>query len=215
MAVGSVWHAPCFTCGGVSNQGQGCKRKLALGSFQIHNKIAYCGACSDRVAREHQMKASLSSRTRSDIQAALTDDQSTDTLTAISTSEISPRAGYFDYDNDRESISSSRPSIADRSTMFQKSSSSSSSSSSSTNGDQSSSDGFPMPEKRPVKAFQVAGSDLNKCPVCTKSVYKTEQLLALKETWHKECFICGGKGDQGCKRKLGTLIINNSIIMSK
>ena len=42
----------------------------------------------------------------------------------------------------------------------------------------------------------------NKCPSCTKSVYKVEEILCAGGAWHKECFKCGGIGDLGCQRKL-------------
>lgn len=39
-----------------------------------------------------------------------------------------------------------------------------------------------------------------KCHLCTKSVYKVEELLAVGQMWHKQCFTCGGKNNDGCKR---------------
>ena len=42
----------------------------------------------------------------------------------------------------------------------------------------------------------------NKCPSCSKSVYKVEEILCAGGAWHKECFKCGGFGDLGCQRKL-------------
>lgn len=52
QAIGSVWHKQCFTCGGITDQG--CKRKLALGAFQTLNKVPFCSACGDRLAKESQ-----------------------------------------------------------------------------------------------------------------------------------------------------------------
>lgn len=52
QAIGSVWHKQCFTCGGTTDQG--CKRKLALGAFQTLNKVPFCAACGDRLAKESQ-----------------------------------------------------------------------------------------------------------------------------------------------------------------
>ena len=41
-----------------------------------------------------------------------------------------------------------------------------------------------------------------KCPVCSKSVYKMEEVLALDQSWHKACFTCGLGGGEGCSRSL-------------
>jgi hypothetical protein len=49
-----------------------------------------------------------------------------------------------------------------------------------------------------------ASTGSNKCPICAKSVYKMEEILALSRTWHKTCFCCGaGSADSnGCGRTL-------------
>jgi hypothetical protein len=53
--------------------------------------------------------------------------------------------------------------------------------------------------KRP--AF--AGTVSPKCPVCDKSVYKMEEILAMDKSWHKGCFTCGvGDGGEGCGRTM-------------
>ena len=47
-----------------------------------------------------------------------------------------------------------------------------------------------------------------KCWICDKSVYKMEEVIAISKTWHRSCFLCGGKhnadGDPkaGCKKGL-------------
>ena len=41
-----------------------------------------------------------------------------------------------------------------------------------------------------------------KCPVCTKSVYMKEEVLAIGSSYHQSCFTCGALGDgskfEGC-----------------
>ena len=43
-----------------------------------------------------------------------------------------------------------------------------------------------------------------KCPVCDKSVYKVEEIVALSRTWHKLCFKCGALSPEnnGCAKTL-------------
>lgn len=42
----------------------------------------------------------------------------------------------------------------------------------------------------------------NKCTICDKTVYLTEKREACKKIYHIDCFRCGGKNDDGCKKKL-------------
>ena len=48
------------------------------------------------------------------------------------------------------------------------------------------------------------GEAANKCPMCDLTVFRVEQLLCSGKIWHKACFVCGGQGDQGCKKKLSS-----------
>ena len=49
-----------------------------------------------------------------------------------------------------------------------------------------------------------SGNDATKCPSCTKSVYRVEEILCAGQSWHKGCFKCGGTGENGCSKKLST-----------
>lgn len=49
-----------------------------------------------------------------------------------------------------------------------------------------------------------SGNDSTKCPSCTKSVYRVEEILCAGQSWHKVCFKCGGIGENGCGKKLST-----------
>lgn len=42
----------------------------------------------------------------------------------------------------------------------------------------------------------------NKCFVCTKTVYKMEEIIAIGHCWHDKCFTCGGTNSDGCNRVL-------------
>jgi hypothetical protein len=63
----------------------------------------------------------------------------------------------------------------------------------------------PEPEKeKPVK-YQPSVtpfSGANKCCMCEKTVYKTEEMIAVGRTWHAACFTCGGSAGNGCGRVL-------------
>lgn len=42
----------------------------------------------------------------------------------------------------------------------------------------------------------------NRCYVCDKTVYKTEEIIAVGQCWHDKCFTCSGKNNDGCKKVL-------------
>ena len=51
--------------------------------------------------------------------------------------------------------------------------------------------------------FANLGGSSNKCPACSKTVYKMEEHSFEGTTWHKSCFTCGGGvSELGCKRVL-------------
>jgi hypothetical protein len=58
------------------------------------------------------------------------------------------------------------------------------------------------PLEKFLDANEVAAAPIPKCPYCNKAVYKAEEILFASVPWHKECFLCGGLGDKGCRRIL-------------
>ena len=50
------------------------------------------------------------------------------------------------------------------------------------------------------KAPMVFGAGNPKCHVCTKTVYKTEELKALGKVYHTACFTCSCPKGDGCGR---------------
>ena len=45
-----------------------------------------------------------------------------------------------------------------------------------------------------TEKFKSLGVSENICNYCHTSVYKVEELMAFKKSWHKKCFHCGGTG---------------------
>lgn len=62
------------------------------------------------------------------------------------------------------------------------------------------------PVKYAPKVVKMSFESTPKCTVCSKSVYKMEEVIAVGRIWHKTCFTCGGSctlaHKQGCKRVL-------------
>jgi cysteine/glycine-rich protein len=54
--------------------------------------------------------------------------------------------------------------------------------------------------------MNLGGGD--KCPICSKSVYKFEAMAFQGQSWHKTCFQCGGNGELGCKRNVSSMDFN-------
>lgn len=66
-------------------------------------------------------------------------------------------------------------------------------------------DNSPEPEASKPPKYQPSTtpfSGANKCYICSKTVYKTEEIIAVGHCWHANCFTCGGSNDDGCKRTL-------------
>lgn len=62
------------------------------------------------------------------------------------------------------------------------------------------------PVKYAPKVVKMSFESTPKCTICSKSVYKMEEVIAVGRIWHKTCFTCGGSSTlahkQGCKRVL-------------
>lgn len=63
----------------------------------------------------------------------------------------------------------------------------------------------PVEPPKPVETYHpkvTPFNPVNKCIMCDKTVYKTEEVIAVGNVWHKTCFTCGGKNSDGCNRVL-------------
>ena len=54
-------------------------------------------------------------------------------------------------------------------------------------------------------AEKLAANAGPKCCICTKSVYKPEEVRALNKVWHKSCFCCSSTAKDGCGRVLSIM----------
>ena len=48
-AIGRIWHASCFTCGGGKSDSQGCKKTLKRDGYLDHENQPYCNACYSKL----------------------------------------------------------------------------------------------------------------------------------------------------------------------
>jgi len=57
----------------------------------------------------------------------------------------------------------------------------------------------------PSLAEKLAANASPKCCICTKSVFKPEEVRSIGKIWHKTCFTCGatGKGAEGAGKGCG------------
>lgn len=184
FALNCSWHPTCFTCGGTGSNG--CKRKLSQQEFQNHLGAPFCAACFQRVSKESIAAQKISPRGGSAAAAepAPFVESVPEPVHPVEPTPVVP---------DEVVIDVPKISLAQRAAAFKVT-------------ETSNTGNLGLSGPKPVSAsadkFRAAASNASKCPVCTKTVFKAEELCALKQVWHQSCFTCGGTGDQGCKRRL-------------
>lgn len=60
----------------------------------------------------------------------------------------------------------------------------------------------PAPTPAPASTTTPALGGGSKCSICTKTVYKMEEIIALGRIFHDKCFTCGGVNNDGCGKVL-------------
>jgi cysteine/glycine-rich protein len=174
---GTTWHKNCFTCGGGVSE-LGCKRVLAHGDYKAQAGVAFCNGCfSKHFVRPGARGSVLITGVSGAIEAPV-----------AKRSDASPAPAPA-----AESLSSQGASLAERSAAFRMSATS-------KDGDDAAP---PRRSSGTAERFaNLGGGSGDKCPACSKTVYKMEAHPFEGTTWHKSCFTCGSSSELGCKRVL-------------
>ncbi|CAK9254076.1 unnamed protein product, partial [Sphagnum jensenii] len=177
VTLNASWHPLCFSCGGTGDLG--CRKKLEISTYIGEGGNPYCKTCKDKLAKEAYAK-------------------SASTATVVFTEAQSNFSGFGVYD---------KPTGASNAVPFQSNSDSNPyAQSAGDNGFVSyelSDDVLRKPKPSVADKFRNLGSDgSKKCPICAKSVFRAEEMVALNNSYHPACFTCGaGKSDLGCNRR--------------
>lgn len=181
IAVGHTWHDKCFTCGGKAGEG-GCGRVLRRDGYVDHSGEPYCQACYNKLYRPKGFSVSANINT----------DYGTSGSPAPAPASVpAPPA--------RPAAPPAAPPVAEVRNLSLA---------------PSSAPARPTPPAKSPSAHltantantlasAVAPSGLgggSKCSICTKTVYKMEEVLALGRIWHNSCFTCGGINGDGCQK---------------
>jgi len=182
IAIGRLWHDKCFTCGGHGTQG--CRKVLTRDGYSDHEGEPFCNACYSKLFRPKGFNAGSNINTSvggaEGVVAASATDSGVTVVPAVATPAASAPV--------RGGSSGVASMIKQRSENF-----------------------APPPPQPPAPAPPAAiasnksGVNIpapNKCSICQKSVYHTEDIHALGRIWHTACFTCGAPKGDGCGRTL-------------
>ena len=208
LAVDKCWHKGCFRCGASSASGGGCNQLLTKDRYESHRGVPYCALClkgqrtsaataalaassglvGNEVADvEAEARAeSLPDPAKESVRAPRIENSSTlDTVSGAwsvpfqpATLSRDPSAKEWSQDRAATPTSSRASSITSLQSVGR--------SVSRTINEVS----------RPrVSIGAAVTSPL--CAVCSKAVYKMEEVLAVDKCWHKGCFRCGASSVSG------------------
>lgn len=209
LALNQSWHKSCFTCG--LQKGDGCGRTLQKGTFVDHQETPYCNTCYNKnfKLKGFGYGANLSSESSK---------PPAQPIKPVSSSSAAPvpqnRRGSGGSMGLAAMIASQNSASSGPGFI------SSGGSGSGSGGTEKKAPSFSQKEGRTetaeVKSLEKAPTPSSskassmkptfggspKCPICSKSVYKMEEILALNQSWHKLCFTCGLQKGDGCGRTL-------------
>ena len=216
IAIGKTWHKSCFLCGGKHNvEGDpkvGCKKGLTLDTYLEHDKEPYCQACHRRNFGAKGFGfgiSTLDTEAAKPITAITSTDSATKTTkhedakecpiaTTLSTAPIQ-EGGQFEEKTETVSDVNAVTEATKTMTLKERAAAFSSTASPSTASSVSSTT---SKSKLSGKLASLGGGAAPKCKVCSKAVYKMEEIVAMSHTWHKACFRCGGTASDGCGKGL-------------
>lgn len=195
IALKQTWHKLCFKCGIKSNNG--CNRTLTLDKYLEHNMEPYCNNCYGSLFRPKGYGISTNVQTDYGIDAK----QEVALKKEILHSNVTTDTTIITNDLEKLNIQVLEDE-KDINTNTTKASPTSQAFANAKNAFSSPSPIATKVESSITKKPLSFGSVAPKCPLCTKSVYKNEEIIALSNSWHKQCFKCGGLAGDGCNRIL-------------
>jgi NAD-dependent SIR2 family protein deacetylase len=175
IALGCAWHSKCFRCGGKQPVGEnpGCGRVLTRDGYLDHHNEPFCNACYNKLYRPKGF--GFGNTLNTDYGPVISSDVAVSPPVApASTPPVAPVSTPPPVPSP---ILSSPTDKASRSTA--------------------------QPAKyTPTNNTTTNSSTAPKCTICSKTVYKMEEMVAVGRVWHSSCFTCGGSKGDGCGRVL-------------
>uniref|UniRef100_A0A7S3M5F1 LIM zinc-binding domain-containing protein n=1 Tax=Spumella elongata TaxID=89044 RepID=A0A7S3M5F1_9STRA len=201
IAIGHTWHNTCFTCGG--SAGDGCGRVLRRDGYTDHNSQPYCTACSSKLFKPKGYGHGTALNLDTGVPAPVTESPARPAPPAaapvvptppppappVPPAPVAPKSPEPVVTKAAEAAPAApaspipKPVLKDIQAAF-----------------------VAKEETKPVKytpkTVTMAFNSTPKCTICNKSVYKMEEMVAVGHIWHLNCFTCGGRTNDGCKRVL-------------
>jgi len=190
QALNKTWHKACFTCG--ASKGDGCGRTLSRDGYLDHGDSPYCNACYGRLFRPKGVGFGANLSTASAAPSVPPAPSSTNVSQVGDVRAPVRRPSSGGSAGIAAMLSSTGPGAGSTSQV----------SVPSVPAPAPSDATSPSTATTSVKVGASFSSTAPKCPICSKSVYKMEEIQALNKTWHKACFTCGASKGDGCGRTL-------------
>lgn len=175
-AAGKSWHTKCFTCGGLANKG--CKKALQRDHYLEQDGQPFCSACHVKLFGRATSPTPPPRVAPASVASTISIHSKPPAPPTVKPKAVEPKATNALA---AKSKASDGPAVKPKATDV------------------------------PAKAALVApvnkvatklGTAAPKCYVCSKSVYKAEEMIAINQTWHLTCFTCGGTNKDGCRKVL-------------